>query len=61
MENKLFELAAARRSVRKYTGEPVPEEILREIMKVALGGKAEDKPGYTEEDFDFGKVHLNSF
>ena len=175
MENKLFELAAARRSVRKYTGEPVPEEILREIMKVALtapcsfghrpvefvvvtdkeimskvadckkrgghqidgagavivvmvkldrgefwiedgaiasayillaaeqyglgacwvhirnrdgkagsstdelrellgvpegyavlnlvalGGKAEDKPGYTEEDFDFGKVHINSF
>ena len=36
MENKLFELAAARRSVRRYTGEPVPEGILEEIMKVAL-------------------------
>ena len=36
MENKLFELAAARRSVRKYTGEPVNPDVLNEIMKVAL-------------------------
>lgn len=36
MENKFFELAAARRSVRKYTGKPVDSEILHEILKVAL-------------------------
>ena len=36
MENKLFDLAAARRSVRKYTGNPIDPQILDEIMKVAL-------------------------
>ncbi|MBR1598853.1 MAG: nitroreductase family protein [Lachnospiraceae bacterium] len=36
MENKLFELAAARRSIRRYIGEPIDREILDEIMKVAL-------------------------
>ena len=36
MENKLFELAAARRSVRRYTGEAIDQEVLHEIMKVAL-------------------------
>ena len=36
MENKLFELAAARRSVRRYTNESIPDEVLDEIMKVAL-------------------------
>lgn len=36
MENKLFELAAARRSVRRYSGEPVNQDVLKEIMKVAL-------------------------
>ena len=36
MENKLFELAARRRSVRRYTDESIPDEVLDEIMKVAL-------------------------
>ena len=36
MGNKLFDLAAARRSVRKYTGDPIDPQILDEIMKVAL-------------------------
>lgn len=36
MENKLFELAAARRSVRRYTGEAINQDVLNEIMKVAL-------------------------
>lgn len=36
MDNKLFDLAAARRSVRRYTSEPIPDEILDEIIKVAL-------------------------
>ena len=36
MENKLFELTAARRSVRKYSGEPIDQAVLNEIMKVAL-------------------------
>lgn len=36
MENKLFELAAARRSVRKYSGEAVEPEVLKEILKVGL-------------------------
>ena len=36
MENKLFELAAKRRSVRTYTGERISDDVLDEIMKVAL-------------------------
>ena len=36
MENKLFDLAAKRRSVRKYTGENIPDEVIDEILKVAL-------------------------
>ena len=36
MENKLFDLAAKRRSVRRYTNEPISDEVLNEIMKVAL-------------------------
>ena len=36
MKNDLFELAASRRSIRKYGGEPIDSEILDEIMKVAL-------------------------
>lgn len=36
MKNPLFDLAAARRSIRRYTGEAVSGEVLDEIMKVAL-------------------------
>lgn len=36
MENRLFELAAKRRSVRRYTDEHISDEVLHEIMKVAL-------------------------
>ena len=36
MENKLFELAAKRRSVRRYAGGRISDETIREIMKVAL-------------------------
>ena len=36
MENKLFELARRRRSVRRYTNERISDEVLNEIMKVAL-------------------------
>lgn len=36
MENKLYELTSRRRSVRRYTGEPVNRDVLNEIMKVAL-------------------------
>lgn len=36
MENKLFELASKRRSIRSYTGNQIYKEILDEIMKVAL-------------------------
>ena len=36
MENKLFDLAAKRRSVRRYTSEHISDEVLNEIMKVAL-------------------------
>lgn len=28
MENKLFELAASRRSIRKYSGEPIDQDVL---------------------------------
>lgn len=36
MENKLFELSSKRRSVRKYTNDSIDENVLNEIMKVAL-------------------------
>ncbi len=36
MENKLFELAAKRRSIRRYTDEHISDEVINEIMKVAL-------------------------
>ena len=36
MENKLFDLASKRRSVRRYTDEHISDEVLHEIMKVAL-------------------------
>ena len=32
----LLEIAKNRRSCRKYTGEKVPEEIVEEILKIAL-------------------------
>ena len=36
MTNELFELARRRRSCRKYTGEKISDEIVDEILKVAL-------------------------
>lgn len=36
MENKLFELAARRRSVRRYTTEHIDDTMMDEIMNVAL-------------------------
>ena len=36
MENKLFELAARRRSVRRYGKKHIEDGIIGEIMKVAL-------------------------
>ena len=36
MKNELFDLAAKRRSIRKYTAEHISDDILNEIMKVAL-------------------------
>lgn len=36
MENKLYELMAQRRSVRKYTDEKISDEVINEIMKIAL-------------------------
>lgn len=36
MTNKLFELAAKRRSVRRYTKDHISDDVLKEIMKVAL-------------------------
>lgn len=36
MKNELFELAAKRRSIRRYTEEHISEEVFHEIMKVAL-------------------------
>ena len=36
MKNDLFDLAASRRSIRKYDVAPIDDEILDEIMKVAL-------------------------
>lgn len=35
-ENSLYELVRRRRSVRRYTGEKVPDDTVREILKIAL-------------------------
>lgn len=40
MDNKLFELASRRRSVRRYTNEHIDETVIDEIMKVALTAPA---------------------
>lgn len=40
MENKLFELAARRRSVRRYTKEHIDDAVIDEILKVALTAPA---------------------
>ena len=40
LENKLFELAAKRRSVRRYTNEHIDDTVIDEIMKVALTAPA---------------------
>ena len=36
MDNELFELARRRRSCRRYTGKKIPDEIVDEILKIAL-------------------------
>ena len=36
MTNELFELARRRRSCRRFTGEKISDEIVDEILKVAL-------------------------
>ncbi len=36
VENKLLELALNRRSCRRYTGEKVSDEVVKEILKIAL-------------------------
>ena len=36
MENILYELARKRRSIRRYGAKHIDDEIIREIMKVAL-------------------------
>ncbi len=36
MKNKLFELIAKRKSTRRYTDKHISDEIINEIMKVAL-------------------------
>lgn len=40
MDNKLFELAARRRSVRRYTDDRIDDAVIGEIMKVALTAPA---------------------
>ena len=40
MDNKLFELAAKRRSVRRYTDAHIDDAVIDEIMKVALTAPA---------------------
>lgn len=36
MKNELYDLSLSRRSIRKYTDEEISDEVLNEIMKVAL-------------------------
>ena len=36
MENNLYELSRKRRSIRRYGSAPIPDEVIHEIMKVAL-------------------------
>ena len=36
MSNELFELARHRRSIRRYTGEPISDDVIDEILKIAL-------------------------
>lgn len=36
MDNALYELTRRRRSVRRYTGEPVSEQVIQEMLKIVL-------------------------
>lgn len=36
MKNDLFKLAARRRSIRRYTGDKVSDEVVNDILKIAL-------------------------
>ena len=48
MTNKLFELVAKRRSVRRYTKDHISDDDLKEIMKVALAAPCSF--GHREEE-----------
>ena len=56
MKNDLFELTASRRSIRKYDGEPIDDEILDEITKEwGVGCLCNQVYSGTEVIKDFGE------
>lgn len=67
-----YDIGACWVHIRNRTGKrKSSEEEIRELLRIpdgyavlnliALGGKGEDKKGYTESDYDFGKVHQEIF
>ena len=52
MKNELFELASRRRSVRQYGDKKIDDQVIDEIMKVALTAPS---------SFGHRKIHQESF
>ena len=58
IRNRTEKRKSSDEKVRKLLGVPDGYAVLNLI---ALGGKGENKHGYSESDFDFGKVHYEKY
>jgi hypothetical protein len=47
--------------LEKLTYENFDDVFELKVNLIALGGKGEKKKGYSETDFDFSKVHQETF
>ena len=58
IRNRTGKTKSSDEEIRKLLNVP---ECYAVLNLIALGGKGEMKKGYTETDFDFGKVHFEKF
>ena len=58
IRNRTGKRKSSDEEIRKLLGVPDGYAVLNLI---ALGGKGENKRGYAESDFDFGKVHYEKY
>lgn len=58
IRNRMGQEKTADEEIRSLLGVPENYAVLNLI---AIGEKAEEKPGYTESDFDKSKIHMERF